>query len=215
MHAIDIFLQLAAEERFKGWPLVGTAEEGDKIPFFGKTLNYQLATGNGTEDYTSILRHFGWSVAFGVTAGPNPMVPTLIQWKPGVNQASWELPPGGIGKLASDATILEIIRLTKAAYLTETGLGGGTFNHLGRVLIETGKYRGASADDHGLAAHLLLATDLEPVQDARNPNPNEIMETIMVPLTEFPAVLESGFFVETSAVACAYKALLALGHLSY
>ena len=82
-------------------------------------------------------------------------------------------------------------------------------------MIETGKYRGAGPDDHGLPAHLFLATDLQWMQDARKPNPNEIMETLMVPLGEFSKVLKSGLFVEESAVVCAYKALIELEHLQW
>ena len=62
MGTIKRFCELAAEDRFKDWPLVGEPELGPKIPFFGGTLNYKLQTGNGIEDYTSILRHFGWAV---------------------------------------------------------------------------------------------------------------------------------------------------------
>src|SRR3989338_6736808 len=103
MHAVERFRKLAAEDRFKGWPLVGEPELGPKIPFFGGTLNYKLNTGNGVEEYTSILRHFGWAVCFGVNG--NHQVVTLCQWKPGVNQASWELPPGGIGNVNPGATL--------------------------------------------------------------------------------------------------------------
>lgn len=228
MNSVEKFRQLAAQERFKGWPVVGQPELGAKIPFFGQTLNYRLQTGNGTEDYTSILRHFGWAVVFGVAHlqerwPPNTYPPvdydlnvvTLCQWKPGVNQASWELPPGGIGKIDATATIDEITEKTSQAYLKETGFGGGNFKHLGHIMIETGKYRGAGPDDHGLKAHLFLATGLEWVQAARKPNPNEIMETILVPLNEFRQVLASDLFTEDSAVACAYKALLTLGLLEW
>ena len=228
MHAVERFRKLAAEDRFKGWPLVGEPELGPKIPFFGGTLNYQLETGNGVEDYTSILRHFGWAVVFGVVHlreewPPNTYPPvdhglhvvTLCQWKPGVNQASWELPPGGIGKVDPKATLDEIAEKTRQTYLKETGLGGGNFKHLGHIMIETGKYRGAGPDDHGLRAHLFLATDLERAQYARKPNPNEIMETLMVPLREFPEVLASDLFVEESAVVCAYKALIEVGLLHW
>ena len=217
IHAIERFRELAAEDRFKGWPLVGEPELGPRIPFFGGTLNYKLRTGNDVEDYTSILRHFGWAVCFGVANLPfvGSRVVTLCQWKPGVNQASWELPPGGIGKVDPKATLEEITEKTRQTYLKETGLGGGNFRYLGHIMIETGKYRGAGADDHGLRAHLFLATDLEKVQDRREPNPNEIMETLMVPLEEFPEVLASGFFVEESAVVCAYKALIEWGLLRW
>ena len=213
MNAVDRFRRLAAEERFQGWPVVGEPELGPKIPFFGQTLNYKLKTGNGVEDYTSIIRHFGWAVVFGVNTENH--VITLCQWKPGVNRASWELPPGGIGKISSSATIEEITARTRESYLKETGFGNGDFSYLGRIMIETGKYRGAGQDDHGLSAHLFLAERLEKVQDARNPNPNEIMETIMVPVSEFRGVLDSGLFVEESAVVCAYKALIRLQILRY
>lgn len=212
MSSVERFRALASQERFKGWPLVGEPEVGVKIPFFGSTINYKLETGNGIEDYTSIVRHFGWAVVFGVHEGE---VVTLCQWKPGVNRASWELPPGGIGKIAPDASLDEITSRTREAYLKETGLGGGEFSHLGHIAIETGKYRGAGPDDHGLKAHLFLARDLERVQDARRPNPNEIMETILVPVDEFRDVLDSGLFVEESAVACAYKSLIELGELKW
>lgn len=220
MRAIDRFAALATEDRFKGWPVIGEPELGQKIPFFGQALNYKLHAGGRVENYTSILRHFGWAVCFGVvnlrsntySDAEGPHVVTLCQWKPGVNRASWELPPGGIGKIDSNATLDEICEKTKKAYLKETGLDGN-FQYLGYIMIETGKYRGAGADDHGLAAHLFLATDLQKVRDARQPEPNEIMENLMVPLHEFPEVLESGLFVEESAVACAYKALIKLGKL--
>ena len=225
MHAIERFRELAAEDHFRGWPLVGEPELGPKIPFFGGTLNYKLQTGNGVEEYTSILRHFGWAVCFGVVnlRDEDPSLSknigrhiiTLRQWKPGGNQATWELPPGGIGKIDPRATIKEITEKTKQGYLKETGLDNGNFKYLGHIMIETGKYRGAGPDDHGLPAHLFLATELQRVQDARKPNPNEIMETLLVPLDEFPEVLASGLFVEESAVACAYKALVELGLLQW
>jgi hypothetical protein len=209
MSSIEKFRDLAEQNRFKGWPVIGEPELGQKIPFFGQVLHYTLQTGNGPEGYASILRHFGWSVVFGVTEKKE--VITLCQWKPGVNQASWELPPGGIGKIDPKATVEEITQKTRDTYLKETGFDSGKFGYLGNVLIETGKFRGAKPDDHGLPAHLFLATDLVQIQHARNPNPNEIMETLFVPLSEFPEVLDSGLFNETSAVACAYKALIKIG----
>lgn len=220
MRIIDRYKEVAAQPRFQGWPLVGEYELGPKIPFFGQVLEYTLRTPNGDERYASLLRHFGWSVVFGVTNLRDNVPPTtdmgrhvitLVQWKPGANQPGWELPPGGIGKVPPSTSEDELLRLTQASYLKETGFGGGTWQKLGHVLIETGKYRGSGPDDHGLPAHLYLAEDLERMQDARNPAPNEIMETLLVPLDEFPEVVESGLFVETSAVACALLALRKLG----
>jgi hypothetical protein len=215
MTSIERFKALAAEERFKGWPVVGKPELGPKIPFFGQTLNYELETGNGIEPYTSIIRHFGWAVVFGITI--ESKVVTLCQWKPGVNQASWELPPGGIGKIDYEASIKDIADLTVSSYLKETGyqIKPRKLEHLGHIVIESGKYRGATQTSHGFNAHLFLATDLVKVGEARNPNPNEIMETLEVPVNEFPAVLESGLFSEESAVVCAYKAMIRLRWLEW
>ena len=203
--SILAFLELSSLPRFQGWPIVEPPKEMAKIPFFGSVIGYKLETGNGVEEYCSIIRSFGWVVVFGVTTS-NEVI-TLVQWKPGVNKASWELPPGGIGKLPSETSPDEIMRLTQESYLKETGYGGGTWSHLNQVMIETGKYRGASADDHGLPAYLMMATGLEKIQGSRNPNKNEIIETLLVPLEEFDAVIDSGLFIEASALPCALLAL--------
>lgn len=136
---------------------------------------------------------------------------TLVQWKPGVNRASWELPPGGIGRISPQATPEEVLERTKEVYLRETGFGGGKWHELGHIMIETGKYRGAGPDHHGLPAHMYLATGLARFQDARNPDPNEIMETLMFPYDELDEVIDSGLFVEESALCCALLALRNLG----
>lgn len=213
MSSIDRYHQIASQEKFKGWPLVGDYHLGEKIPFFGQLLSYTLRTGNGDEDYHSIIRHFGWVVTFGVTVDGN--VITLVQWKPGVNFASWELPPGGIGKIAPGASAAEITAKSEEIYLKETGYGEGNWQYLGNSVIESGKYRGAGPDDHGLLAHLYLATGLKKIRAARQPNRNEIMETLEVPLAEFRQVLESGHFRETSAVNCAWMALVKLGQVAW
>jgi hypothetical protein len=212
-NAVARFTQIAGQEKFRGWPVVGTPVIDAKIDFFGQTIKYQLATGNGTEDYTSILRHFGWVVVFGVTK-ENKVI-TLVQWKPGVNRASWELPPGGIGKIGPGVSRGEIIDKTKMVYTKETGFGGGDWHYLDSIDIESGKFRGASFEDHGLPAHMMLATGLEKIQDARQPNRNEIMETLEVPLDEWPEVIASGKFREASALPCALLALMKLGKLKW
>ena len=214
MKATERFEKIASEERFKGWPVVGELKLGAKIPYFGQILEYKLETGTGdakkVEEYASILRHFGWVVVFGVTT--DNKVITIVQWKPGVNQASWELPPGGIGRVHPDADQNEVLLKTQEFYLRETGFGGGKWEYLGNVMIESGKYRGAGPDDHGLPAHMYLATGLEQLGEARSPNSNEIMENLLVPLKEFEEeVVDSGKFHEASALPCA---LLALRRLS-
>lgn len=211
--AVSRFLEIACQPKFNGWPLIGEYEFGEKIPFFGQMLNYTLRTGNGDEPYTSIIRHFGWCVVFGVTA--EGKVITLVQWKPGVNRASWELAPGGIGKIAPGASDAEILEKTQEIYMRETGYGEGKWDNLGHILIETGKYRGAGPNDHGLPAHMMLATGLKKIKDARQPNRNEIMETLEVPLEEFRGVIESGHFDEASALPCALLALQKLGKLKW
>ena len=211
--SVEKFRILASQEKFQGWPLVGGYQLGEKIPFFGQILQYTLNTGNGHEDYFSIIRHFGWSVVFAVNT--EGKVITLVQWKPGVNQASWELAPGGIGKISPGASLAEIKTTTEQVFLKETGYGDGDWDYLGHLIIETGKYRGSGPNDHGLPAHLFLANGVIKKQDARQPNRNEIIETLEVPLEDFGEILSSDYFVETSAVACAYRALIKLNKLQW
>jgi hypothetical protein len=203
--SIERFAEIAAEPRFRGWPLVGEIEYGPKIQFFGEAIHYRLETGNGIEEYWSLLRHFGWVVVFGVA--PENMVPTLVQWKPGVNRASWELAPGGIGRVKPDIAPTELLAKAQEFYLRETGYAGGDWSYLGHTLIETGKFRGAGPDDHGLPAHMYLATGIEKKADARKPNANEVMELLEVSLDEFDGIIDSGLFVETSAHSCALLSL--------
>ena len=208
MKAIEKFREIAGQERFKGWPLAGNYELGEKIPFFGQVLKYRLKTGNGEEPYVSLLRHFGWSVVFGVTAERN--VITNIQWKPGINGPEWGLSPGGIGRIGPRAPLGEILQKTKGFFLKETGYGGGEWHYLGRGMVDSGKFRGAGPDDHGLPAHKFLAVDLEHKQEPQ-PLPNEIMEKLQVPLEEFEEILdtdpEHNPFNEISAQSCAETAL--------
>ncbi len=213
MKAVDAFKALASQDCFRGWPVVGEPQIGAEIPSFGRTLDYHLETDGGVEPYTAILRNSGRAVCFGLTVDMD--VVTLCQWKPGVNQASWELPPGDVGKIAPDATIGAIAEQTRRVYLAETGYGHGIWVYLGHILIETGKYRGASPDDHGFKAHLFLASGLEEVQEGKQSRPNKIMRTLKVPLVEWKEVLDSGLFVEESAVACAYKALVRMDLLRW
>ena len=210
--AIEQFSLIASEPRFQGWPLVGEIRRGIKIPFFGETIDYQLETGNGIEPYTSILRKFGWTVCFGVTS--DRKVITGIQWKPGINRGEWDLPPGGIGRISHETTPEELLARTQEAYLRETGYAGGEWSYLGHIMIDSGKYRGADPSDHGFPAHMYLATGIERRQAARNPNPNEIIETLIVPLEEFPEILTSGEFDEASGKMCAALALIKLGVLT-
>lgn len=210
---VEQYKEIAAKTKFQGWPIVGEYKLGNKIPFFGQVVEYVLRTGNGDEDYVSLIRHFGWVVVFGVNE-KNKVI-TLVQWKPGVNRASWELPPGGIGKINPGASYAEILEKTQEIYLRETGYGGGEWQYLNKVLIETGKYRGAGPSDHGLPAHMILATNLQKKHNARQPNRNEIMETLEVPLDDFRSVLESGLFQEASAVPCALLSLIKLGMLKW
>ncbi len=211
--SIEAFQKIARQKKFQGWPMVDGFELGEKIPFFGQVLKYTLQTGNGREDYYSLLRNFGWAVVFGVTK--EEKVLTLVQWKPGVNQASWELPPGGIGKIPAGTSEAEITATTKEIFLRETGYGKGDFCLLQKMLVETGKYRGPGPNDHGLPAYLFMATGLEKIQNARSPNRNEIMETLEIPLSDMPAVIESGLFDEISAVPCALLAMMKLGKLKW
>jgi hypothetical protein len=194
--------------------MVGRPYFSPHIPFFGKIAKFQLQTGDGKiQNYTSVIRPFGWSVCFGVTR--QEKVVTLCQWKHGVNRASLEFSPGGIGEIDSETTLEKITERTELGFLRETGYGNGNFRYLGYVEIETGMYRGVDFESHGYPAHLFLATELEYIPNAQSLGPNDIIETLLVPLAEFPEILASGILTETSAVACAYKALEELGILKW
>lgn len=209
--AVSRFQQLAAETRFQGPEMKGS-QEVLQIPYFGKAmreLRGPIVPGGPDREWFPMLRWFGWVVVFGLTA--TGRVITLGQWKLGVNQISWELPPGGVHALKPGMTDAEILLHTQEAYANETGYGGGEWLNLGHTLIETGRYRGESMDDHGLKAHMFLAKELVPTGRPRNLHEGDIMEIIEVPLDEFYGVLHSGLFVEASAVPCAMKALIELG----
>lgn len=139
---------------------------------------------------------------------------TLAQWKPGVNQVSWELAPGGIGKVEESATQADLLDKTQTVYRLETGYGGGTWNYLGSGDVETAKYRGASLGSHGLPAHYWLATNLKQVAEPRLRS-DEIIHTILVPPGEIREVIESEHFNEISAQACALRAMLRLGRIAW
>lgn len=211
--AVRRFKEIASQNKFKGWKQSSDFETVFEIPYFGSVIRYTLQTGNGTDEYYSIIRSFGWCVVFGVTK--NQEVLTLVQWKPGVNGPSWELSPGGIGIINPGTSDEDLLSKAKMIFLRETGYGLGNWEYLGDTMIETGKYRGAGIMDHGLPAHMFLATDLEKKQDSRNPRPEEIMETNLVPLNQWQGVMESKLFKETSAHSCAYEALLKLGELKW
>lgn len=135
---------------------------------------------------------------------------TNVQWKPGINAVEWGLSPGGIGRVKPGTPLDEITRITKEFFLKETGYGGGDWTYLGNGMVDSGKFRGAGPDDHGLPAHMFLAVDLEYLQEPQ-PLPNEIMEKLRVPLSEFEEILdfdpENNPFNEISAQTCAEKAL--------
>src|SRR5581483_12023199 len=204
MDVIKRFQQIAEQEKFKGWPMVGDWRLGLEIPHFGQLLEYDLQTPSGKEHYVSLLRYFGWCNVFGVTSEGN--VVTLVQWKPGVNRATWGLPPGGIEKIDSATTKEDIISRAQEIYLRETGYGKGTWTYLKHVMIETGKYRGAVPQDHGFGAHMILATNLVKLAEAQ-PKQNEIMEILEVPLADFEKVLASQYFEGEVVNLCALLAL--------
>lgn len=197
--------------KLKGWPVISTKEVAT-IPYFGKVIKQIRDIDGEKMDYYNILRHFGWSVTFGVTA--DNQVLTLIQWKPGVDKGTWELPPGGIGKIDEEASLDLIQERTKEFYQKETGYGKGKWKYLGYVMIESGKFRGATKDSHGLKAHLWLATGLEKISGTAH-RPEEKIVLFPIPLEKFRKVVESDLFNETSSVCCAHRALIELGCLQW
>lgn len=194
-----------------GWPVI-SSEETITIPYFGKVLKQVRSVGQKQVEYYNLLRHFGWSVVFGLTKENNVL--TIIQWKPGVNKGVWELPPGGIGKVAEDAPLNLILERTKEFFQKETGYGKGDWQYLDWIGIETGKYRGATAESHGFRAHLWLATDLEKVSDLDHA-PEEKIKILPVPVNELPKITRRNLISEESAVCCIYRAFIKLGILKW
>lgn len=125
MSPIVEFQRLAAEERFRlGWPVLETPTVFAEIPWYGKVFKEMRRDPDGSPHaWYPIERGFGWVVVFGVTK--NGDVPTLCQWKNGVNCATWELPPGGVKALRPNMTEEESLEAIQAAYLKETGFGQG------------------------------------------------------------------------------------------
>lgn len=201
-----------------GWPVIsreridlsipGMDDLSSKIPYFGEVWKEVRDVNGVPTDYYVIVRQFGWAVCFGITT-ENKVVMN-IQWKPGLNQASLELAPGGIGRVDEEIGLPEVLALTKEQYRKETGYGAGTWKYLGRMMVESGKYRGAAMDSHGLYANLWMATGLERVSETEHAS-NELIRLIEVPVEEFPSVLRSGYMVEESAKQAATLALLELG----
>ena len=115
----------------------------------------------------------------------------------------------------SGASDEELLAKTKKIFLRETGYGNGNWDYLGNTIIESAKYIGAQITDHGFPAHMFLATDLEHIQEARSHRPEEIIETLLVPLDEWKEIMASKKFKESSAHSCAYEALIKLGKLKW
>ena len=199
------------EELGSGWPVISSEIIGT-IPYFGKILKQVRDVNQEQVEYYNILRHFGWSVVFGVTKENNVL--TIIQWKPGANKGTWELPPGGIGKITEEASFDLIFEGTKKSFQKETGYGKGNWRYLNWIRIETGKYRGATPESHGFKAHLWLATDLEKISEFDHA-PEEKIKLLPVPLNEFPEIMERNLISEESAVCCIYKALIRLDILKW
>lgn len=212
MRDIIIRAQQLLEKYNQGWPILSQCELTE-IPYYGRVFEEQRLVSGTEESFYPIIRQFGWSMVFGVTSEKNEVL-TLIQWKHGINQAEWRLPPGGIGEVSEDADITTILNKTREAYLQETGYQGAGWTYLGPMIIESGKYRGATLDSHGFAAHLWLADNLEEVAKP-NPPAGDVYEILPVPVREFSRILDSGLFVEESSLVCAYKALTALGILRW
>ena len=198
----------------QGWPVVSRTTHAT-VPFFGDVLCEERQTAPDddpdlTDTYYNIVRRFGWAVTVGITTDGQALL--LAQWKPGMNEVGLELAPGGIGKVEGELPDDEILRRTQDALTRETGYGRGRWSKTGVIRIESGKYRGVTADSHGLFAHLFLATGLVPVREARHAN-NEKIHVRLIPAEELLDLVLGGHFTEESAVAAIFHAAVQLGWL--
>jgi hypothetical protein len=193
-------------------PNLATVEDwarAGRIPYFAQVLVETRDVKGVPTVYYNPLRGFGWAVAVAIDVDGYAIV--NLQWKPGVNRWGIEFPPGGIGKVTTtDISDDELIARTQEGLGNETGYGGGKWTILPPCVVESGKFRGATADGNGLKAHLLLATDLEPVTDPAHAD-NELIYPRRVRARDLLGLALSGKLDETSAVNAVFHVSHRLG----
>ena len=194
-------------------PPVIRHEPGAKIPFYGVEEVEIIEDADGKEvDFHMVVRNLGmWVVTAAFDLAGNLI--TNLQLKRGVNQYTIQLAPGGVKLTDDNLGPEEVIMAAQPTFIQETGYAGGSWKYLGYVNVDDNKVRNA-ANTHGLRAHLVLATGLKRVA-APQPKSTEFYRLQLISRDQFPALMQSRFLTETSAVTCLYKAFAELGMLSW
>ena len=192
------------------FPLVKT-ELGPEIKFFGNVSVETRELPDKTDDFYMLGRRFGWAVALVLTNTGHVLL--NVQPKPGLDSASLEMPAGGIGK-DPKRTEADIISLTKAAVLKETGYGRGIATYLGFSLIETGKMFDPATQEpfvpgvgRGLKAHCILIQNVRRITD-QDLAKTEKIQPILVTINDLFDLVRENVLVETSAINCFTLAML-------
>ncbi len=134
-----------------------------------------------------------YSMCFAITA--DGMVPAIKQYKHGVGRCFYELPAGYL-EPGEDP-----MACARRELLEETGLGGGKWEHLASLVINSN--RGDAR------AHLFLARDVIP-QAPQQLDDTEILEVVFFTPQEIVAMVWSG---EIESLPSSANVLLAIERL--
>jgi hypothetical protein len=199
--------------------MVGVPDVKIPIKFFGHLHIEMRQKADGTPDaFYMLARDYGWAVALVLTKEGKVLL--NIQPKPGALAAGIEMPAGGIGK-DPKRTKEDIVKLTEGEVLRETGFAG-TAQYGGFCLIESGKMFDPAVEavfneqrvptepgvGRGLKAHFVFITDAEQVAEPQ-PRSTEKIKPILVSVGQLRELVKNNLIVETSALNCILRAMLA------
>jgi hypothetical protein len=201
------------QETIGSGPPVLRSYDGVEIPWLGTELVEWREIDGKEVDFHLLKRSLGlWIVTAAFDTEGNLIVVTQLKY--GVNEVTVQFSPGGVKYPPQQVpTESQLIQLGQEGFTQETGYGKGDWTYLGSVAIDDNKLRDITGQ-HGLSAHLLMAVDVVK-QGTPQPKSTDFYEVVKIPPQDFPQLLASPFFRETSAVACLHKALLHRGIISW
>ncbi len=210
-NAVEEIRKLMERDDLKDYWSLKKSVFHSSIPYFGEVREELRQTAKGPEKFYPLARSFGWAVALVITK--EAYVVLNIQPKPGLAVSSLEFPAGGIGK-DPKRNQTDILSLTQAQVLKETGYGNGAPTYLGFSLIETGKEFDPAVEEpfvpgigRGLKAHLIIIEDVELIEEQKLTNTEKI-QPVLVSVPDLITLTKENVLVETSAVNCVTLALL-------
>lgn len=156
-----------------------------------------VALPNGVECDLEILRHPGASAVVPVL--PDGRVVLIRQFRHAANGEILEVPAGRLEPDEAPETCAH------RELAEETGYRCRTLEALGPIFTTPG-----FTDEH---IHLFLATDLFP--GPTQPDPDECIETVIMPLTEALNLIITGQLVDGKSIAALWAAAARLGVLKW